>query len=75
MFQEAKAFVLASCIVFRNVLEHQSFPVDNQSYSVSFSVYVNWYWSFKRLILEFLMVETVSATDWLFFITLLTDSG
>ena len=41
MFQEAKAFVLASCIVFRNVLEHQYFPIDNQSYSVSFSVYIN----------------------------------
>ena len=66
MFQEAKAFVLASCIVFRNVLEHQFFPVDNQSYSVSFSVYVNWYWSFKLLVLECLLTETVSATDWLF---------
>ena len=41
MFQEAKAFVLASCIVFRNVLEHQYFSIDNQPYSVSFSVYVN----------------------------------
>ena len=41
MFQGAKAFVLASCIVFRNVLEHQFFLIDNQSYSVSFSVYVN----------------------------------
>lgn len=75
MFQGAKAFVLASCIVFRNVLEHQYFPIDNQSYSVSFSVYVNWYWSFKLLVLECLLTETVSATDWLFFITLLTDSG
>lgn len=41
MFQEAKAFVLASCIVFGNVLEYQRFPIDNQYYSVSFSVYIN----------------------------------
>ena len=66
MFQEAKAFVLASCIVFRNVLEHQYFSIDNQPYSVSYSVYVNCHWSFKRLILECLLTETVSATDWLF---------